>query len=970
MTAQFNWIPLYKELAKALLKYRDDRRPLVEWINNELSKSVTNQGTSMTAYLRMENDDLIEDIDPFSVFGIFNRNLKWENRTEILRKFKEHLSLASDLPTDFSGIPTLDPRRAFFFPWGSDKDYNARKINSQWNLYQKVVNNEDIADAFDQVLIEYEMPSNSLTMCLFWIDPDHYLSLDSVNRSYLENFGLPRDYPKLYYATYKGLLDKVQEKIANGEIPCASFKEFSYTAWETSNHGPHIWMLSGNNDTFKQNILKVGSSAKGQLDFSSFKSKDELGAAYRNAVGNTDVKIPYAYWQFIREVKVGDIIVIFEARKDKRKNYHLLYGWGRISSDCTFVNEDENPIQRNVEWNSPQPASPIMETKTSNTMFFHMVEGIAADNIMRLLNAKNSPTAKRYWIYSPGENASKWEWCQEQGMMCLGWAEMGDFAQYNSLDEINDKMQEVYNKPGVTFLNDRLAVWDFCHTMTPGDIVYAKRGKTKIVGRGVVTGDYKYDPALGEFANVRTVNWVNAGEWDAPHDSVMKTLTDITKYPEYVENMENLFKPQSAKQYWWLVANPKIWSLSDMRKGEVQSYTLRNDNGNPRRIYQNFLDAKAGDAVIGYEATPTKQIVALMEIDKENDVTNLYFKHKETLETPIDYAMIKTMPELKNMEFLVNPNGSLFKLTEGEYNTIMEIVRNDNPVSKPQLIKPYTKADFLKEVFVSDSDFETLRSLLLRKKNLILQGAPGVGKTFAAKRLAYAIMEQEDNNRIEHIQFHQNYSYEDFIMGYKPNDSGGFELKSGVFYDFCRKASIDADKPYFFIIDEINRGNLSKIFGELLMLIEKDYRDTPIRLSYTDKKFCVPSNLHIIGMMNTADRSLAMIDYALRRRFSFFEMKPGFSSDGFREYLNGIGNPQLENVINAIIVLNDEIAKDDSLGTGFCIGHSYFCGLDGQKELPLKDIVEYDIIPMLREYWFDNEEKYQNESQKLRDALK
>ena len=153
------------------------------------------------------------------------------------------------------------------------------------------------------------------------------------------------------------------------------------------------------------------------------------------------------------------------------------------------------------------------------------------------------------------------------------------------------------------------------------------------------------------------------------------------------------------------------------------------------------------------------------------------------------------------------------------------------------------------------------------------------------------------------------------------------------------------------------------------MLIESDYRDKPIKLSYRDEKFSVPSNIHIIGMMNTADRSLAMIDYALRRRFSFFEMKPCFESAGFKKYLDVIGNAQLNKVVDAVVKLNEVIANDGSLGNGFCIGHSYFCNLEAHN-LPLLNIVEYDIIPMLREYWFDNDDKFRDESQKLRDALK
>lgn len=196
------------------------------------------------------------------------------------------------------------------------------------------------------------------------------------------------------------------------------------------------------------------------------------------------------------------------------------------------------------------------------------------------------------------------------------------------------------------------------------------------------------------------------------------------------------------------------------------------------------------------------------------------------------------------------------------------------------------------------------------------------------------------------------------MMGYKPVENG-FELKYGIFYRFCKKAANQPDKEFFFLIDEINRGNLSKIFGELLMLIEKAYRGTKLTLAYNGLSFSVPENLYIIGMMNTADRSLAMIDYALRRRFSFFEIEPGFDSEGFIRYQNGLHNETLDALISRVKELNREIALDSSLGKGFCIGHSYFCGRDVCTEDWLHAVVDYDILPMLREYWFDDADKLQ-----------
>ena len=281
---------------------------------------------------------------------------------------------------------------------------------------------------------------------------------------------------------------------------------------------------------------------------------------------------------------------------------------------------------------------------------------------------------------------------------------------------------------------------------------------------------------------------------------------------------------------------------------------------------------------------------------------------------------------------------------------------------KKKIDHKYTKSDFLSEVFITESEYDKLRSIVLRKKNIILQGAPGVGKTFSAKRLAYSIIGEKNENRICMVQFHQNYSYEDFIMGYRPNDSGGFELQSGVFFNFCERCKENPDKPYFFIIDEINRGNLSKIFGELLMLIETDKRGEKHKLNlvYGGTAFYAPENLHIIGMMNTADRSLAMIDYALRRRFCFYTMQPAFENanqNGFGEYTQKIECELYHTVIAKIKELNNAIRKDTTLGKGFEIGHSYFAPEDISviDDKWVRNVVEYEIIPLIEEYWFDND---------------
>lgn len=420
-------------------------------------------------------------------------------------------------------------------------------------------------------------------------------------------------------------------------------------------------------------------------------------------------------------------------------------------------------------------------------------------------------------------------------------------------------------------------------------------------------------------------------------------------------------------QYFWITANPKIWSFSDINIGEVVEYTSENENGNKRRIYKNFLDARAGDLVIAYESTPIKAAVALCEIAESLDSGILKIKKIENLVNTVPYKEIMNLEGMENSEFSQNSNGTFFKLTKQEYNSIFDLIREYNPKVKTRNEK-YDKSDFLTDVFIPETQYNKMVSLLRRKKNIILKGAPGVGKTFMAKRLAYSMMGEKDNKRINIIQFHQSYSYEDFIEGFRPNEIT-YNIEKGIFYHFCKLAENDKNNDYFFIIDEINRGNLSKIFGELLMLIENDKRNEKINLLYSNVPFHVPDNIYIIGMMNTADRSLAMIDYALRRRFAFCSILPAFESKQFKEYQSSLNSDKFNKLIDVIKKLNEDIDNDPSLGAGFKIGHSYFCNLENANDNELSSIVEYEILPLIEEYWFDDVDKYNIWADKLNGVI-
>lgn len=281
---------------------------------------------------------------------------------------------------------------------------------------------------------------------------------------------------------------------------------------------------------------------------------------------------------------------------------------------------------------------------------------------------------------------------------------------------------------------------------------------------------------------------------------------------------------------------------------------------------------------------------------------------------------------------------------------------------KRQLIK-YGLEEALKDLFIEEDVFVEIVRLLNEKKNLILQGAPGVGKTFACKRLAFTLMGEKDKERLGMVQFHQSYSYEDFIQGYRPSGQG-FRLKNGIFYEFCDRARNDPANKYVFIIDELNRGNLSKVFGELMLLIETDKRgpEWAVPLAYSEEdspKFYIPENLYLIGLMNTADRSLAMVDYALRRRFAFATLTPGFESEQFFDYMieQGASPDLIAKLMNRMGMLNRAISEDAiNLGPGFCIGHSFFCFVpDGviPDDKWYERIIKTEIAPLIREYYFD-----------------
>lgn len=442
-----------------------------------------------------------------------------------------------------------------------------------------------------------------------------------------------------------------------------------------------------------------------------------------------------------------------------------------------------------------------------------------------------------------------------------------------------------------------------------------------------------------------------------------------------------LISPGTQAKYWDEFYDNGYMGIGFGETGDLNQYgskdelkrkfqEIHGDNSSHRHdvnaCWQFVHDIQIGDIVFAKKGMGEIIGKGLVQSDYEYSAKNTFKKirkvnwtHKGNWVYEHGKLPMKTLTDITLYQEMVDNINEFF-------------VSEENPDEDRELEYPEYGVDkFLNDVYINDDDYRTLVELVKNKKNIIVQGAPGVGKTFMAKRLAYSIMGVKDAERVMMVQFHQSYSYEDFVMGYRPSKEG-FELRNGTFYKFCKKAQEDDENDYFFIIDEINRGNLSKIFGELFMLIENDKRGekNKIQLLYSDESFFIPKNVYIIGLMNTADRSLAMLDYALRRRFAFFDLKPGFGSDGFRDYQENLSNDTFNNLINVMIELNHDIKDDESLGEGFRIGHSYLCNIKAEDaEEKLSYIVEYELIPLLKEYWFDESEKIDYWSERLRSVL-
>ena len=623
---KFEWIDFYSEFATKLLLFKNDRKALIERIN-DVYTAINMQVP------KLESGGDIIDIDPFTIFGLFNKGITNSNRIAIIRSIANVFGIEAKVPNNFDGIPVLNNLKATFYAFKEDR--KADDIDNIWNVFEAALrladndteqNRKEFSKWYDLVHDQRCIRWN-ITMGLYWIRPYTYINLDSRNRWYISNVeNMPAEFVnsikkkinKVPNATdYLFIKDACIKALEVGSYEYKNYPELSYSAWIVSEQVNRQKAAANGKKLsnaaflrwFKpliQALRDLGGSGTPAEARAKIVENEQLSDEEVNAIrGKNNVN------KFENEVAFARSYLVNAGYIDKS-----IYGVWTLTE-----------AGKSVEMTDDM-ASDIFKSGVAQAQNSREKKGAAI--------ADDDVDTVHYWIYAPGENSCMWEEFYSEGIMAIGWGEIGDLKTFDSKDAMKSKMKETFDA-SLSYKNAAHATWQFVNDMKIGDIVFVKKGMHQLVGRGVVSSDYEYDADCNDkYGNIRKVNWTHKGEWPHPGQAVMKTLTDITSYTDYVEKLNALFEDESAED--------------------------------------------------------------------------------------------------------------------------VEEVSKNYPV--------YTEDDFLDEVFMTEEEYSKLVGILKAKKNVILQGAPGVGKTFAAKRLAYSVMGVKDIDRVMMVQFHQSYSYEDFIMGF------------------------------------------------------------------------------------------------------------------------------------------------------------------------------------------------------------
>lgn len=931
----YTWKPIYAEIAQALRKFKDDRTPLVEWIYSSLSEVKDNNGKSLIGYLHEKDKSNIKDIDPFSVFAIFNRGISDENRKQFLLRFKTFLNLKSDIPTDYDGIPVMNALRSFFFSWENDKE---EVMENLWSLYIKALNGEPFEKEYDFILgkggVKY-----SCSMALFWICPDKYLALDSNSRTYLAKYGIPiKSVPK--YNEYLQIIDTVKKKIDDGTIPYKSFCDLSYIAWSSNkvkddddansqapSKGEKVWLWMGDEKTFESDKLKAGSFVSGNIkDFSVFKTKQELRKECQKALNNTDVSIADAYWKFMNNVSPNDIVIVFSNKHKQGKNHHIMYGWGRIASDIIYSPNEKEPIQREVEWHRPILDKPIIDATVRNSLFFHGTTPSQAAHLIGVLGIEKTDTISNtskpnYWLagFSFYSTDSQMERFVEEGI----WEGSGD-----------TKTNELINQVSV---GDVLILKS---TATKGKGHSTPFLKTK--GLGIIESNCR-EEMNGLFSfDVRYINTATTDEKEfsgSEYGKYRKTFhkCDNKHIIEWADSLLNNSDKENPLQY------------KDLPKKYQESLDLLKSNRNI------VLTGAPGTG----KTFMAKIIAQTLANGNDNAIESVQFHPS------FDYTdFVEGLRPIKEDSGSVSPG---FERKDGVFKEFCKkAAKNLNDSLKTQETLSHEKSlDERIESFLSDA-IDNKKEFQIKTGNKFSISGVENGRVK---------IESPENKVVSNIDVPVSEIRKVLEADLPLNNVKEIRMLLGRQYGYqqdsytyviCREikklkvnktTKVDSVKlqNYVFIIDEINRGDLSKIFGELFFSIDPGYRGTKgkVKTQYQNlledddlfhDGFYVPENVYVIATMNDIDRSVESMDFAMRRRFTWIEVTPEDTQDEILKTLNNKAQ-----TIEVMERLNSAISATEGLGPAFNIGPAYFLKLENYAN-DFSKLWNLNLRPLLKEY--------------------
>ena len=885
---KFSWVDTHKQITQYLSTKENSQNELIE-----LLKSVGIGPFNDKAVAGDHNIEL-EEIDPFTFFCyIYKYGTK--RRLKYLQKIAKKLEI--EIPSDEKGLPSAQAQQVWLFPYKFERTNN--EVPRLWQFFTKAISNELSDFDFEDALKIRYTGKTKLTEALFYINPEKYLPINGPTKPYIkEELGID---PKFNtYSEYLEILEKIKSKI---ELP---FYELSYEAWKWNDQRNKVnyWIFQGNPKVF---------------DFETA-LKEEILTDWTVSAHKDKIKVGDKVVLWITGNKPG-CYALAEVTSEPHKK-------SSSPDDHLWKGDDKSELKADIKITHNLVDSPILKENIDSLEELKDLKvgnqgtnfSATQEEFESLLTLAMNKTTKLYWLYAPGENASKWDEFYNKGIVALGWDEIGDLGQYDKRSKIKEALVNAYGGEG-SKKNDVSANDDFVNKLNIGDVVIAKKGRGELLGYGIITSDYFFDENRVEDKSCRKIEWMLKGNWKVDFSLVLKTLTDITKYssddPDYKTYYEKLLGIMGQKN--------DNKNIEDMR---FPLNTILYGPPGTGKTYNTIL--RAAQIIENREITSYNEALDIFKANLHNRIEFITFHQNYSYEDFIQGLRPDTENdnqltfERKDGVFKVIADKALKNLTESEKP---QVAKQPFEEVFNQFINPLVEGE-VEEIEVKMKKVSYFITSISNKSIDFRNASGGTAHTLSIGTLKKMYLAESVLEIQGLVSYYTPILDELLNLG---KDSSG------------KKEKINREN-YVIIIDEINRANISRVFGELITLIEPDKRShgaIPLeaRLPSGDS-FIVPSNLFIIGTMNTADKSIALLDIALRRRFDFESMYPQYEIKGQEIY-----------DVDILKKINEQIIK--SKGHDFQIGHAYFMGDN-------KDLIERmnkKVIPLLLEYYMNDEKE-------------